>query len=163
VFITAIGIASLILFLKFGWHTSEVSRTANQNIQAQTGEVSNPSQTESSKSAPTTTAATVSDLRGTWAGTYGPLGSAATLVIKSHKGRIVEGELSQGPVIVAFTGTVDSDSINLKQTRVLRGDGWSLGEDSGTISADGKTISGTGTDTTGGPLGMSYQWTFRRH
>ncbi|HEY9504263.1 MAG TPA: serine/threonine-protein kinase [Pyrinomonadaceae bacterium] len=163
VFITAIGIASLILLLKFGWRPNSGNGRVNQNIQRQTGEVSNPSQTEGSESESTTTAATISDLRGTWAGTYGPLGSAATLVIKSHKGRIVEGELSQGPVIVAFTGTVDSGSINLKQTRVLRGDGWSLGEDSGTISADGKTISGTGTDTTGGPFGMSYQWTFRRH
>ena len=39
----------------------------------------------------------------------------------------------------------------MNQTEVLSGEGWSLGEDVGKLSADGKKISGTGKD----PLGES--------
>jgi hypothetical protein len=48
----------------------------------------------------------------------------------------------------------------MKQTKVLSGSDWSLGEDSGTVSGDGKQMTGTGKDEMGGALGISYQWTF---
>ena len=50
----------------------------------------------------------------------------------------------------------------MKQTQVLSGEGWSLGEDTGRLSADGAKISGTGQDAMGGALGMSYEWSFTR-
>jgi hypothetical protein len=72
--------------------------------------------------------------------------------------------LEQGPVRVAFDGTYDagSRSLKLKQTEVLSGEGWSLGEDAGMLSADGRKISGTGKDAMGGAFGMEYQWNFTR-
>jgi hypothetical protein len=72
--------------------------------------------------------------------------------------------LEQGTVRVAFNGTYDpsSRSVRLTQSEVLQGQDWSLGEDAGTLSADGKTLSGTGKDAVGGMLGISYNWTFKR-
>ena len=104
------------------------------------------------------------DLRGTWAGTYGPLGYATKLTIKDHHGDKLEGTLEQGTFRIAFTGTYDSvtRTLTMKQTEVLSGEGWSLGEDSGKLSDDGKKISGTGRDAIGGSFGMEYQWSFTR-
>ena len=104
------------------------------------------------------------DLRGTWTGTYGPLGYATKLVIKNQNGKNVDGQLEQGPIRVAFKGTYDAASrtLTMTQTEVLSGEGWSLGEDVGTLSADGKKLSGTGKDALGGSLGMTYQFSFTR-
>lgn len=110
----------------------------------------------------TTTVLAATDLRGTWKGTYGPLGNAATLVIKNHDGDSFEGVLEQGAVRVAVNGTIQSTSIQMKQTKVISGEGWNLGEDTGTISSDGKHMSGTGQDEFGGSLGLTYQWSFSR-
>jgi hypothetical protein len=104
------------------------------------------------------------DLKGTWAGTYGPLGSATKLVIKNQNGNSFDGELQQGTIRVAFKGTYDSASrtLTMSQTKVLSGEGWDLGEDVGKVSDDGKKISGTGKDPLGESLGINYQWTFTK-
>ena len=104
------------------------------------------------------------DLKGTWTGTYGPLGYATKLVINKQDGNSVAGQLEQGSIRVAFKGTYDPSSRTLKmqQTEVLSGEGWNLGEDEGTVSADGKKMSGTGKDPLGESLGMTYQWSFTR-
>ena len=104
------------------------------------------------------------DLKGTWSGTYGPMGVPAKLVITNHNRDKIDGTLEQGPVRVAFSGTYDavSRSLRLKQTEVLSGEGWSLGEDTGKVSDDGRKISGTGKDAMGGPLGFEYQWAFTK-
>lgn len=104
------------------------------------------------------------DLRGMWAGTYGPLGFATKLTIKNHDGNSLDGLLEQGTFRVAFKGTYDSRSrtLTMMQTEVLSGEGWSLGEDVGKLSADGKRISGTGKDPLGTSLGITYQWSFTR-
>ena len=104
------------------------------------------------------------DLRGTWAGTYGPLGSATKLVINNHNGNSLDGELQQGTIRVAFKGTYDSASrkLTMSQTKVLSGEGWDLGQDVGEVSDDGKKISGTGKDPLGESLGITYQWSFTR-
>ena len=109
-------------------------------------------------------AASPEDLKGTWAGTYGPLGYATKLTIKTHDGNSLDGLLEQGTIRVAFKGTYDSGSrtITMMQTEVLSGEGWSLGEDVGKLSADGKRISGTGKDAMGASLGITYQWSFMR-
>ena len=92
------------------------------------------------------------------------MGVAAKLIIKNHNGDKFDGILEQSTVRVAFNGTYDagSKSLKLKQTEVLRGEGWSLGEDNGTLSDDGRMMSGTGKDAMGGPLGFQYQWAFTK-
>jgi serine/threonine protein kinase len=104
------------------------------------------------------------NLKGTWAGTYGPLGYATKLVINNQNGNSLDGQLEQGTIRVAFKGTYDSASrtLTMKQTEVLSGEGWNLGEDVGEVSADGKKISGTGKDPLGESLGITYQWSFTR-
>jgi serine/threonine protein kinase len=104
------------------------------------------------------------DLRGTWGGTYGPLGYATKLVIKNHNGNSLDGVLEQGTFRIAFKGTYDTKSrtLTMKQTEVLSGVGWDLGEDIGKLSADGTKISGTGKDPLGTSLGITYQWSFTR-
>lgn len=108
--------------------------------------------------------ATSVDLRGTWGGTYGPLGYATKLVIDDQDGNSFAGRVEQGTIRVAFRGTYDAASrkLTMQQTEVLSGEGWNLGEDVGTVSADGKKISGTGHDEFGASLGMTYQWSFTR-
>ena len=104
------------------------------------------------------------DLKGTWAGTYGPLNYASRLIIKNHNGDKLDGTLEQGAFRIAFNGTYDSGSrtLTMKQTKVLSGDGWDLGEDIGKLSDDGRTISGTGKDPIGAALGIEYHWSFER-
>jgi len=156
--IALIGVGLAVRFGSFGITGND---QANQNSQHETASVPTPTQapTESSK---TSGAASVSDLRGRWTGTYGPLGQPATLVINSHKGNALEGILEQGTIQVALSGTVSSGSVHLKQTKVIKGEGWVLGEDVGTVSPDGKKMAGTGKDTLGESIGISYEWSFTR-
>ena len=108
--------------------------------------------------------ASARDLTGTWTGTYGPMSTPATLVVKEQKGDMFSGVLAQGTVRVAFNGTLNAASgqLTIKETRVLSGDGWSLGEGTGTLATDGRSMSGTGQDPMGAQLGLSYQWSFTR-
>jgi len=104
------------------------------------------------------------DLAGEWAGTYGPLGRQATLIIQASKGGRLRGILEQGGVRVAVLGNVNFSTrqVSIKETRVLSGSGWSLGENTGSISADGREMSGTGGDAMAAQLGMTYQWAFSK-
>ncbi|HEX8071800.1 MAG TPA: protein kinase [Pyrinomonadaceae bacterium] len=103
-------------------------------------------------------------LTGKWTGTYGPMNQPATLTVEEHRGDTFSGVLEQGAVRVAFTGRVNAArrGVTIKETRVLSGDGWSLGEGTGTLSQDGRSMSGTGQDPTGAQFGMSYQWSFTK-
>ena len=104
------------------------------------------------------------DLVGKWTGTYGVSNNPATLTVSEHKDGKFGGVIEQGGIRVAFTGTLDPQSrrVTMKETQVLTGSGWSLGENIGVISADGRSMSGTGSDATGRQFGISYQWSFSR-
>jgi serine/threonine protein kinase len=135
------------------------SLTDNSAISDQKGDAV---QNAESENAPPSTLA--QNLTGKWIGTYGPTNGAATLLINEHKGDKLSGVLEQGGVRVAFTGSVDAASrkVTLKETRLLSGSDWSLGENTGEISADGRKMSGTGRDELGAQLGMSYEWSFSK-
>jgi serine/threonine protein kinase len=154
--IIIVGLVAVGIAVKFGIDRLQENREVNENV-----------------SPPTVTSPTIAEtddvnvdvqLKGTWAGTYGPLNYATKLVIRNHNGREFDGVLEQGTIRVAFSGTYDptSRSVRMKQTEVLQGQDWSLGEDAGTLSADGKKLSGTGKDAVGGMLGISYSWTFNK-
>jgi serine/threonine-protein kinase len=154
------GIAVKLAMDRLG-ATEPPNNSANQpqNIPA-SNETPTTSESETAASAVNLSA---TDLKGTWTGTYGPVGQASKLIIKHQKGGALDGVLEQGTIRVAWQGTVDSTgAIVMKQTSVLSGEGWSLGEDRGKVSADGKKLSGTGKDSLGGSLGMSYEWNFTR-
>ena len=103
-------------------------------------------------------------LMGTWTGTYGLLSRPAKLFVKHHEGSGWSGVLEQGEFRVAFIGSVDFSSLQItfKETKVLSGDGWALGENTGKVSPDGRRMSGKGMDTVGGQLGLSYEWSFSK-
>jgi hypothetical protein len=164
--VVTIGLVVLGIAIKFGADMFFTPKSTPPDRQAQTPnqastEATNKAAAESESSVETVSA-TLNDLRGRWTGTYGPMGQPATLIITTHNGKALEGVLEQGTVRVAFNGSIKSGAIHLKQTSVLSGDGWSLGEDTGTVSSDGKKMSGSGKDVFGGSLGMTYQWSFNR-
>jgi len=135
------------------------SRPLSDDMPVETSEAGR--QTESESVAPS---AKAQNLKGTWTGTYGPLNIPATLIIKEQQGDKLSGVLEQGSVRVAFTGKINpaSRQLAIEETKVLRGDGWSLGKSTGELSADGRQMSGTGADAFGAQLGMSYNWSFSR-
>jgi hypothetical protein len=92
------------------------------------------------------------------------LGQQTTLDIKEGKGGKLSGVLEQGGVRVAFTGSFDASSrkVTMKETRLLSGGEWSLGENKGEVSTDGRKMSGTGSDPVGAQLGITYTWSFSK-
>jgi hypothetical protein len=86
------------------------------------------------------------------------------LIIKEQKGSSWTGVLEQGEFQIAVIGSVDGSTrqITFKETEVLKGSGWSLGNNAGAISPDGRKISGTGKDAVGAQLGISYEWSFSK-
>ncbi|HXU36833.1 MAG TPA: protein kinase [Blastocatellia bacterium] len=155
-------IASVITVIAITYLTR--NEAANNNSPAR------PQSTDNTAAVPNTAqteAASPGDhgMTGTWTGTYGPLGTPATLLIKEQKGGEWSGVLEQGSTRVAFTGTIDDRSrkLTFKETEVISGgDGWSLGENKGELSPDGRRMSGTGQDAFGSQLGMSYPWSFSK-
>lgn len=147
----------------------EARRTANANTNStstqkpprdtNTGEAPN-----ADNSGNTTPLAGQANLVGKWTGTYGLSNNPATMMINEYKEGKFSGVIEQREVRVAFNGTIDIQSrrVTMKETQVLRGSGWSLGENAGEISADGRKMSGTGSDAIGGAFGMSYQWSFSK-
>lgn len=133
----------------------------NRSSNAATPEAQSQASPVSSKS-PATEAAI--NLLGTWSGTYGPYSQPAKLTIRSQLGKKFDGVLEQGTILVAFSGSLEASVVKMKQSRVLKGgeSEWALGEDVGTVSANGKKLSGTGKDPVGGIVGMSYEWSFSR-
>jgi len=148
VFVALIAIVGVGIAIQFGVNRMRASRSVAENV--------NKIVTQDTSSS--------ADLRGNWAGTYGPLGTATRLTIKNQNGDSFDGVLEQGPTRVAFKGTYDSQSrtLTMNQTQVLSGEGWDLGEDVGKLSEDGKKISGTGKDPLGESLGITYQFSFTR-
>jgi serine/threonine protein kinase len=153
----AVALVGLGIAIKFGADRIGRSNTTARKTQTETTQ-----KAEETNTQVTSDRAEVTDLRGSWTGTYGPTNQAATLTIKHHDGNKIDGVLEQGATRVAFNGTIESGTIRMKQSEVLSGEGWSLGEDTGTVSKDGKKMSGTGKDAYGGSLGLTYQWAFSR-
>jgi serine/threonine protein kinase len=104
------------------------------------------------------------NLIGKWTGTLGLANKPARLIVNKYKDGKFSGVLEQGAARVAFTGTIDTQSrrVTMKETQVLSGSGWSLGENTGEISADGRKMSGTGSDAISSLLGITYQWSFSK-
>jgi len=58
----------------------------------------------------------ISDLKGTWTGTYGPFSQPAKLVIKNQQEKKFDGVLEQGSIRVAFSGSVRGAAVKMKQS-----------------------------------------------
>lgn len=98
------------------------------------------------------------DLRGTWRGTWGYDRDACKIEIKRIEGGQVYGTLYKDEAVIGLVGEfyADGQRVLLRETQVLSlgvYDEWSLGTNTGTFSADGRTLSGTGIDKWG-----TYNW-----
>src|ERR1044072_1809900 len=97
VFVGLIGVGGVGFAIHFGVNGIGASRSVAENV--------NKIVTQDNSSS--------EDLRGNWAGTYGPLGTATRLTIKNQDGNSFDGVLEQGTTRVAFKGTYDSQSRTL--------------------------------------------------
>jgi hypothetical protein len=105
-------------------------------------------------------------LVGKWSGTQNR--RPASLTIASGEGNEFVGIKYQGDNQVSFVGSIDPATrrMTIRETKLLKGiaysngKGWSLASETGTLSADGRRISGTGTDeyTRKAP----YTWSYTR-
>jgi serine/threonine protein kinase len=160
----AVAVAAMFSMRSFiggrNTNTANANSTAARNTSNANPEESQTA--ENSNSGSVTPLANQAGLVGKWTGTYGPSNNPAKLEVKEYQDGKFSGILEQGQVRVAVTGTVDPKSrrVKIKETQVLSGSGWSLGEDEGEISSDGRKMSGTGQDAVGGQFGMTYQWSF---
>lgn len=123
-----------------------------------------PAPTPAPTPAPDVPAAEKLGLVGKWSGTQNR--RPATLTITSGEGNAFTGIKYQGDNQVSFTGTIDPRTrrMTIRETKLLKGtpysngSGWSLASETGALSADGRKISGTGTDeyTRKSPYTWSY-------
>lgn len=120
-----------------------------------------PQSTPSPKSTPSQTKKI--DVTGTWTGTFA--NRDAFLFINSQDGDSFSGILKNSKkAIISVSGHINSDTrqISMRENRVveeaLEGPSWILGSDSGSISTDGKRMSGNGKDK----AGHSYSWSFAK-
>lgn len=105
-------------------------------------------------------------LVGNWKGTQN--NGAASLTIVSGEGNAFSGTKYQGDNEVSFAGTIDPNTrrITMNETKVLKGPtysngkGWSLGTETGALSADGRRISGKGIDEYNRKA--PYTWSYRK-
>jgi serine/threonine protein kinase len=98
---------------------------------------------------------------GTWHGKFGS--GKATLSITNQSGDYFEGTLIHehwwnGTATISIDGNVNSktSAVTIREIKIISGD-WRLGENKGTLSSDGKLISGQGKDTK-----HLYSWSFER-
>ena len=99
------------------------------------------------------------NLLGVWKGSWGHRREDCTIEIDRIKGNAFYGTLRKRGAEIAFAGTLDPDGrrIFFRETKVLKlgvhMTEWSLGENSGSFSPDGRTLTGTGHDKWG-----TYGW-----
>jgi hypothetical protein len=98
------------------------------------------------------------DLRGTWRGTWGYDHDACTVEIKRVNGDQIFGTLYKDEAVISIVGEFDAEGqrVLLRETKVMSlgvYDEWSLGTNTGTFSANGRMLSGTGIDKWG-----TYNW-----
>jgi hypothetical protein len=100
------------------------------------------------------------DVAGIWEGSSD--GSPATLVIRRSEDNSYEGVETAGEfkdeMLVKVEVSPATRRIIIREVRKLKGDNWNLGTNEGTISSDGRSMSGMAKDA----KGKSYAWSFTR-
>ena len=96
------------------------------------------------------------EMSGTWVGTFDAYPSR--LVITESDGNSFTGNLSGKTFEIIVQGELNPNTraITFRETRVIRDKTWVLGTNAGTMSPDGRKITGKGTAS------GSYAWTFSR-
>ena len=99
------------------------------------------------------------DLLGTWKGSWGYNSGDCTIEITRVEGEAFFGTLRKEGAEILFEGTFDpaTRALFFQETKVVRLGAamsiWSLGENRGSVSSDGRLMYGTGVDEWG-----QYAW-----
>lgn len=97
------------------------------------------------------------EIGGTWTGKFDA--SSSTMIINESEDNSFTGTITGSDFQIAIAGKVDPSTrkIDFKETKVLRYKGdWKLGTNWGTVSADGRKMSGNGKSV------GSYKWSFSK-
>jgi hypothetical protein len=135
----------------------------NDNIANNNAPVATPSITTQNAPAPASTPSLMpkADLTGTWTGRFA--NRDAILYINSQTGDSFSGILKNTKgAIVSVSGRLNRDTrqISIQENRVVQsateGPDWILGSNSGSLSADGRRMSGSGRDRAGHTYSFSF-------
>jgi hypothetical protein len=174
VLLLVIGVGAGIVLSRGDWFGGNDSNARPSNNGRGNYRSYNRSGTPASTPQPTPTSTPTPDvpvaeklgLVGKWGGTQN--GQPATLTITSGEGNAFTGIKYQGDNQVSFTGWIDPSTrrMTIRETKLLKGipyskgKGWSLASETGILSADGRRMSGTGTDEY--PRKAPYKWSYTK-
>ncbi|MGB7924036.1 MAG: hypothetical protein WCF57_12385 [Pyrinomonadaceae bacterium] len=140
--------------------TSDNSNNANYAAYNRNRRDNSNSSTSSAEQQSTPAPTKALDVSGIWNGSSD--GTPATLVIRRSEDNSYEGVETAGEfkdeMLVKVEVSPATRRIIIKEVRKLKGDNWNLGVNEGTISSDGRSMSGTAKDA----KGKAYSWSFTR-
>jgi hypothetical protein len=138
-------------------NTNNTNYAAHDRVRRSDSNSNNTNAAEQNTPPPT---AKTLDVSGIWHGSSD--GSPATLVIRRSETNSYDGVETAGEfkdeMLVKVEVSPATRRIIIKEVRKLKGDNWNLGTNEGTISSDGRSMSGTAKDA----KGKSYSWSFTR-
>lgn len=154
-----LGIVAVVAIGLVGYISTNKNRevATQRNSQNKNSTNSTPAPTPKATPESTPTIEPQLELSGTWAGEFDNADS--TLSISQSADNSFTGTISSKTFEVAIAGQVEPESrkIDFKETKVLRYDGnWRLGTNSGTVTADGRKMSGKGKSV------ATYTWSFNK-
>ena len=168
----AAGVGAGIFLSRGDLLSGDNSKSESNNNDKGESRGSNTSSTPSSTPKPTPTptpevpVAERLGMVGKWSGSQnsGPI----SLTLVAGEGNAFSGTKVQREYQISFVGTIDENTrrITINETKLLKGTpysngkGWSLGKETGKLSADGKRMSGTGTDQY--TRKTPYSWSYRK-
>jgi hypothetical protein len=134
------------------------SNNANHALNNRSG--GDNSNSSNSNAAQQNTNAKTLDVAGIWEGTSDS--SPATLVIRKSEDNSYDGVETAGAakdeMLVKVEVNPQTRRITIREVSKIKGTSWNMGTNVGTISSDGRSMSGTAKDT----KNKSYSWSFSK-
>jgi hypothetical protein len=159
-FVLAIGaifVVGIIVSMSKAGNSNNSNYAANDRNRRDNSNSSNSSAGQQSAPSPS---GKKLDVAGIWEGSSD--GSPATLVIRRSESNSYEGVETAGQfkdeMLVKVEVSPETRRIIFTEVRKLKGDNWNLGTNEGTISSDGRSMSGTAKDA----KNKSYSWSFTK-
>lgn len=174
VLLLAVGVGAGIILSRgslFGENDSRDSSNSTNKSDSRGSDRSSATSNTAPQSAPASTptpelpAAEKLGIVGNWSGIQNS--KATSLIIYSGQGNAFSGMKIQGDNQISFVGTIDPNTrqMSMKETKVVKGTpysdgkGWSLASETGTLSADGRKMTGKGNDQYNQKTPYSWSYT----
>ena len=160
VVLLGIGVVVIAAVIMIMLKASNTNNSNNSNYAADNQNRNYNANSSNENAGQQSTPAKTLDVAGIWNGSSD--GSPATLVIRRSEDNSYEGVETAGEfkdeMLVKVEVSPATRRIIIKEVRKLKGDNWSMGTNEGTISSDGRSMSGMAKDA----KGKSYAWSFTR-